>query len=50
MSNHTELRKRERSSNVKSILILDDDPDITLTFKKALEAENNNVSGRNQLL
>jgi two-component system catabolic regulation response regulator CreB/two-component system response regulator ChvI len=49
MSNHTELKKRERSSNVKSILILDDDPDITLTFKKALEAENNNVSGNNDV-
>jgi hypothetical protein len=34
MPNHTELKKRERSSNVKSILILDNDPDITLTFKK----------------
>ncbi len=49
MSNHTELKKRERSSNVKSILILDDDPDITLTFKKALEAENNNVSENNNV-
>ena len=44
MPNHAELKKRERASNVKSILILDDDPDITLTFKKALEAENNNVN------
>jgi DNA-binding response OmpR family regulator len=49
MSNHTELKKRERSSNVKSIMILDDDPDITLTFKKALEAENNNVSENNDV-
>lgn len=49
MSNHTELKKRERSSNVKSILILDDDPDITLTFKKALEAENNNMSENNDV-
>ena len=49
MSNHTELKKRERSSNVKSILILDDDPDITLTFKKALEAENSNMSENNDV-
>jgi DNA-binding response OmpR family regulator len=41
MPNHTELKERERPSFVKSILILDDDPDITLTFKNALEAENN---------
>ena len=33
--------KRERSPFVKSILIIDDNPDITLTFKKGLEAENN---------
>ena len=30
-------------------MILDDDPDITLTFKNALEAENNNVSENNDV-
>lgn len=32
--------RRELSSVSKHILIVDDDPDITLTFKKGLEAEN----------
>jgi DNA-binding response OmpR family regulator len=32
--------QRELSSLSKRILIVDDDPDITLTFKKGLEAEN----------
>jgi CheY-like chemotaxis protein len=32
--------QQELSSVSKRILILDDDPDITLTFKKGLEAEN----------
>jgi CheY-like chemotaxis protein len=41
MSNHAELKKRERPQSVKSILIIDDNPDIALTFKKGLEAENN---------
>jgi DNA-binding response OmpR family regulator len=41
MSNHAELKKRERPQSVKSILIMDDNPDIALTFKKGLEAENN---------
>ena len=39
MSDRTKLEKRERSPFVKSILIIDDDPDIALTFKKGLEAE-----------
>jgi CheY-like chemotaxis protein len=30
----------------KRILIIDDDPDITLTFKKGLEAENNNENNK----
>jgi CheY-like chemotaxis protein len=30
----------------KRILIVDDDPDITLTFKKGLEAENENSKGK----
>ena len=49
MSNHTELKKRERSLFVKSILIIDDNPDITLTFKKGLEAENNKKSENNNI-
>jgi CheY-like chemotaxis protein len=32
--------QQELSSVSKRILIVDDDPDITLTFKKGLEAEN----------
>lgn len=47
ISNHTELEKRERSSFVKSILIIDDNPDIALTFKKGLEAENNKSENNN---
>jgi CheY-like chemotaxis protein len=37
-----EEKKPLLSPFVKRILIVDDDPDITLTFKKALEAESNN--------
>ena len=44
MSNHAELKKRDRPPSVKSILIVDDNPDIALTFKKGLEAENNKKS------
>jgi DNA-binding response OmpR family regulator len=41
----TELFSQEEYNNktslaTKNILIIDDDPDITLTFKKCLEAEN----------
>jgi DNA-binding response OmpR family regulator len=49
MSNHAELKKRERSLFVKSILIIDDNPDITLTFKEGLEAENNKKSENNNI-
>jgi CheY-like chemotaxis protein len=35
-----QLKKEKLSPNVKRILIVDDDPDITLTFKKGLEEEN----------
>jgi DNA-binding response OmpR family regulator len=49
MSNHTELKKRERSPFVKSILIIDDNPDITLTFKEGFEAENNKKSENNNI-
>jgi len=49
MFNHAELIKRERSPFVKSILIIDDDPDITLTFKKGFEAENNKKSENNDI-
>jgi CheY-like chemotaxis protein len=34
------LQKEKISQNVKRILVVDDDPDITLTFKKGLEEEN----------
>ncbi len=47
MFNHTELEKRERSPFVKSILIIDDNPDITLTFKEGLEAENKKRENNN---
>ena len=49
MLNHTELKKRERSSFVKSILIIDDNPDITLTFKEGLEAENSKESNNDNV-
>ena len=35
-----QLEIEKLSSNVKRILLVDDDPDITLTFKKGLEEEN----------
>jgi DNA-binding response OmpR family regulator len=50
MINHratpTELEEGTRPPFVKSILVIDDDPDITLTFKKGLEAENSNRNNR----
>jgi CheY-like chemotaxis protein len=33
-------KKEKLSTNVKRILLVDDDPDISLTFKKGLEEEN----------
>jgi CheY-like chemotaxis protein len=36
--------QQELSPNSKRVLIVDDDPDITLTFKKGLEAENEKSS------
>ena len=38
------------SSSVIRILIVDDDPDITFTFKKGLEAENEKNSSSNKVL
>ena len=38
------------SSSVIRILIVDDDPDITFTFKKGLEAENGKNSSSNKVL
>jgi DNA-binding response OmpR family regulator len=35
-----QLKKEKSTPNVKRILLVDDDPDITLTFKKGLEEEN----------
>ena len=49
MLNHTELKKRERAPFVKSILIIDDNPDIILTFKKGLESENNKKGQNNDI-
>jgi DNA-binding response OmpR family regulator len=49
MLNQTELKERERAPFVKNILIIDDNPDITLTFKKGLEAENNNKSNDDKI-
>jgi CheY-like chemotaxis protein len=43
--NIIQLRQKEKlSPNVKRILIVDDDPDITYTFKKAFE-EANRIGG-----
>jgi DNA-binding response OmpR family regulator len=44
MLDHIELKKIEKSAFVKSILIIDDNPDIALTFKKGLEAANKKKS------
>jgi DNA-binding response OmpR family regulator len=41
-----EEQQQERSSVSKRILVIDDDPDITLTFKSALEAENEKSDNR----
>ena len=49
MLNHTELKERERPPLIKSILVIDDNPDIALTFKRGLEAENNNKSENNNI-
>jgi CheY-like chemotaxis protein len=53
MLNHratpTELEEGTRPPFVKSILVIDDDPDITLTFKKGLEAENNIKSNNKKI-
>jgi CheY-like chemotaxis protein len=35
-----QIQEEKISPNVKRILVVDDDPDITLTFKKGLEEEN----------
>ena len=37
-----QIQKEKLSPNVKRILVVDDDPDITITFKKGLEEENEN--------
>jgi DNA-binding response OmpR family regulator len=49
MLNHTELKKQKGPLFVKSILIIDDNLDITLTFKKGLEAQNNRKSENNNI-
>jgi CheY-like chemotaxis protein len=40
--NEGEQQQVERSPFTKQILVVDDNPDITITFKKALEEENRN--------
>jgi CheY-like chemotaxis protein len=40
--NEWEQQQVERSPFTKQILVVDDNPDITITFKKALEEENRN--------
>jgi CheY-like chemotaxis protein len=39
-----EKQHEDRKTRIKAIMIVDDDPDTTLTFKKSLEAENYNSS------
>ena len=39
---NSKYKKKKLSPNVKRILVVDDDPDITLTFKKGLEEYENN--------
>jgi hypothetical protein len=39
-----EKQHEDRKTRIKAIMIVDDDPDTTLTFKKSLEAENYNGS------
>ncbi len=39
-------QEEKLSPFTKRILIVDDDPDITLTFKKGLEAENEKANAR----
>ena len=43
---YEQKEKEKLSPFTKRILIVDDDPDITLTFKKCLEAENENSKGK----
>ena len=49
MLNRTELKERERDPFVRSILVLDDNPDITLTFKEGLEGENSKESNNDNV-
>jgi CheY-like chemotaxis protein len=41
-----EEQQQEQSLVSKRIIVVDDDPDITLTFKSALEAENEKSNNR----
>ena len=43
-----QVREEKLSSFTKRILIVDDDPDITFTFKKAFE-EANRIAGSNKI-
>ena len=49
MLNQTELKERERVPFVKNILIIDDNPDITITFKEGLEGENSKESNNDNV-
>jgi CheY-like chemotaxis protein len=54
IASYTNGNKEVRSVELKTpttrrILIVDDDPDITLTFKKAFEAENESSSNNNKI-
>ena len=40
------IQEEKLSPNVKRVLVVDDDPDITLTFKKGLEEENENSGNK----
>ena len=50
LSQQSEQKQQQQEEKIspftKRILIVDDDPDITLTFKKGLEAENENSKGK----
>ena len=42
----TREQQQDKRTNTKTIMVIDDDPDTTLTFKKSLEEENYNISDK----
>jgi len=48
--NNEVQRVELKTPATRRILVVDDDPDITLTFKKAFEAENENSNNNNKIL